>query len=104
MVQHYRAVIRPIFTDAMGVFSIPRRGPQLITGPSFRVWASSPERRVRVSEWSELCPCRFFNFTNHSNFDRPGLIFDTTNFDGSVPAELAADWFFAEVELVGVHT
>lgn len=72
----------PIFTDALGAFSIPgNAGRNVITGPGFRVWDSSLERRLRLSERSDVVlRADFFNFTNHPNFDRPGLIFDTTNF------------------------
>ena len=71
-----------IFTDALGTFSIPgNAGRNVITGPRFRVWDSSLERRVRLSERSGMVlRADFFNFTNHPNFDRPGLIFGTSNF------------------------
>jgi len=71
-----------IFFDTLGAFSIPgNAGRNVVTGPGFRVWDSSLERRVRFSERSDLVlRADFFNFTNHPNFDRPGLIFDTTNF------------------------
>jgi hypothetical protein len=72
----------PIFFDAQGPYSIPgNAGRNIITGPGFHAWDSSLERRVSLSERASLVlRADFFNFTNHPNFDRPGLIFGTTNF------------------------
>jgi hypothetical protein len=72
----------PIYFDSLGAFSVPgNAGRNVITGPGLRVWDSSLERRVRLSERASLnLRGDFFNFTNHPNFDRPGLIFATSNF------------------------
>jgi hypothetical protein len=72
----------PIYFDTLGVFSIPgNAGRNVVTGPGLRVWDSSLERRINLSERARLIlRGDFFNFTNHPNFDRPGLIFGTTNF------------------------
>ena len=72
----------PIFFDSMGSFSIPgNAGRNVITGPGFTAWDASLERRVRLSEGVNLVlRGDVFNFANHPNFDRPGLIFGTTNF------------------------
>lgn len=72
----------PIFFDAMGSFSIPgNSGRNVITGPGFHAWDASLERRIRLSERANLVlRGEVFNLINHPNFDRPGLIFGTSNF------------------------
>ncbi|MBI4165835.1 MAG: hypothetical protein HY508_08890, partial [Acidobacteria bacterium] len=72
----------PIYFDALGAFSVPgNAGRNVITGPGLKVWDSSLERRLQFSERANLIlRADFFNFTNHPNFDRPGLIFGTSNF------------------------
>jgi hypothetical protein len=72
----------PIYFDELGAFSIPgNAGRNIITGPDTKVWDTSLERRFRFSERSNMVVrADFFNLTNHPNFDRPGLIFGTSNF------------------------
>ncbi len=72
----------PIFFDELGAFSIPgNEGRNVITGPDFKNLDLSLERHERLSERVSLVfRTDFFNLTNHPNFDRPGLIFDTSNF------------------------
>jgi hypothetical protein len=72
----------PVFSDTSGTFSIPgNEGRNVITGPDFKNWDTSVERRVRLSERANLVlRAEVFNLTNHPNFDRPGLTFGTSNF------------------------
>ena len=72
----------PVFYDALGAFSIPgNEGRNVITGPDFKNFDLSLERHERLSEAVSLVfRTDFFNLTNHPNFDRPGLIFATSNF------------------------
>jgi hypothetical protein len=72
----------PVFFDAFGAFSIPgNEGRNVITGPDLKDWDLSLARRFRVSERTNLVfRSDYFNLTNHPNFDRPGLIFGTSNF------------------------
>jgi len=72
----------PVFSDTSGTFSIPgTEGRNVITGPDFKNWDTSVERRVRLSERANLVlRAEVFNLTNHPNFDRPGLTFGTSNF------------------------
>ena len=72
----------PVFFDSLGAFSITgNAGRNIITGPGFKGWDSSLERRIRFTEHAGLVlRADVFNFTNHPNFDRPGLIFGTSNF------------------------
>jgi len=72
----------PIYFDARGPFSIPgNEGRNVISGPGFADWDLSLERQARLSERASLVfRTDFFNLTNHPNFDRPGLIFGTSNF------------------------
>ena len=72
----------PVYFDALGAFSIPgNEGRNVITGPDYKMWDVSLERRVRFSERTNLVfRTDIFNLTNHPNFDRPGLIFGTSNF------------------------
>jgi len=79
----------PVFFDAMGPFSIPgNEGRNVITGPGLAAWDSSLVRQVRLSERCNLVlRADFFNLTNHTNFDRPGLIFGTSNFGEISSAE-----------------
>jgi len=72
----------PVFFDASGAFSIPgNEGRNVITGPDFKDWDVSLERHARLSERTNLVfRTDLFNLTNHPNFDRPGLIFGTSNF------------------------
>ena len=71
-----------IFFDASGPFSIPgNEGRNVITAPDFKDWDLSLERHARLSERVNLVfRTDVFNLTNHPNFDRPGLIFGTSNF------------------------
>ncbi len=79
----------PVFFDAFGAFSLPgNEGRNVITGPGFKDWDSSLERHARLSEPIGLVfRADFFNLTNHPNFDRPGLIFGTSNFGRISSAE-----------------
>jgi hypothetical protein len=75
----------PIFADALGPFSIPgNEGRNVITGPGFRDWDLSLEKRARLTGLREGANLVFradlFNLTNHPNFERPGLIVSTSNF------------------------
>ncbi len=82
-------VAPPIFTDAQGTFSIPgSEGRNVISGPGLASWDSTIERRFRVHENVNVdFRADFFNLTNHPNFDRPGLIFATSNFGRISSAE-----------------
>jgi hypothetical protein len=79
----------PIFYDAQGAFSIPgNEGRNVITGPGLRSWDSSLERHFGLSErLNTVFRADFFNLTNHPNFDRPGLLFETSNFGKISSAE-----------------
>jgi hypothetical protein len=70
------------FFDSSGAFSIPgNEGRNVITGPDFKNWDVSLQRHARLTERANLeLRADFFNLTNHPNFDRPGLIFGTSNF------------------------
>jgi hypothetical protein len=72
----------PVFVDQLGAFSIPgNEGRNVITGPDYKVWDTSLERRVQFRERIGMVfRADFFNLSNHPNFDRPGLIFATSNF------------------------
>lgn len=72
----------PIYFDAQGAFSIPgSEGRNVITGPGLAAWDLSLQRHIRLSERLGLVfRADGFNLTNHPNFDRPGLIFGTSNF------------------------
>ena len=72
----------PVFVDQLGAFSIPgNEGRNVITGPDYKVWDTSLERRVQFRERIGMVfRADFFNLSNHPNFDRPGLIFGTSNF------------------------
>ncbi|HEV2177897.1 MAG TPA: carboxypeptidase-like regulatory domain-containing protein [Terriglobia bacterium] len=75
----------PLYTDALGVFSIPgNEGRNVIIGPGFADWDVSLQRTFRLSRLSDRAGLvfrdDFFNLTNHPNFDRPGLIVGTSNF------------------------
>ena len=71
-----------VFSDALGTFSIPgNEGRNVITGPDFKNWDVSLQRHARLTERANLVlRADFFNLTNHPNFDRPGLIYGTSNF------------------------
>ena len=79
----------PVFYDAQGAFSIPgNEGRNVITAPGLGSWDASLERHFHLSErlnW--VFRTDFFNLTNHPNFDRPGLIFGTSNFGKIASAE-----------------
>jgi hypothetical protein len=79
----------PVFFDPAGPFSIPgNEGRNVISGPGFTDWDLSLNRRLPVSERIGLVfRADFFNLTNHPNFDRPGLIFGTSNFGKISSAE-----------------
>jgi len=72
----------PVFYDSQGAYSIPgSEGRNVITGPGLASWDCSLERSFRLTErLSTVFRADFFNLTNHTNFDRPGLIFATSNF------------------------
>ncbi|MBZ5561410.1 MAG: carboxypeptidase regulatory-like domain-containing protein [Acidobacteriia bacterium] len=72
----------PVYFDALGAFSIPgSEGRNVITGPGLGAWDLSLQRHIRLSErMGLLFRTDCFNLTNHPNFDRPGLIFGTSNF------------------------
>ena len=82
-------VAPPIFYDNLGAFSIPgNEGRNVITGPGLASWDMSLQRQTRLSERLNLVfRSDFFNLTNHPNFDRPGLIFGTSNFGNISSAE-----------------
>jgi len=72
----------PVYYDQQGAFSIPgTEGRNVITGPDCKVWDTSLERRVQFRDrMGMVFRADFFNLSNHPNFDRPGLIFATSNF------------------------
>jgi hypothetical protein len=76
----------PIFNDT---YSIPgNEGRNVITGPGLAAWDMSLQRQARLSERLNLVfRSDFFNLTNHPNFDRPGLIYGTSNFGNISSAE-----------------
>ena len=82
-------VTPPVFYDAQGAYSIPgNEGRNVITGPGLASWDTSLERHFRLCErLSTVFRADFFNLTNHANFDRPGLIFATSNFGRISSAE-----------------
>ena len=82
-------VTPPVYYDAQGAYSIPGdEGRNVITGPGLASWDSSLERHFRLSErLSTVFRAEFFNLPNHPNFDRPGLIFATSNFGRISSAE-----------------
>jgi hypothetical protein len=84
-------VAPPIYYDSQGAYSIPgNEGRNVITGPGFADYDASLERRFRLSErFHTTFRADFFNLTNHPNFDRPGLIFATSNFGQISSAENA---------------
>ena len=79
----------PIYYDNQGAYSIPgNEGRNVITGPGLAAWDMSFERQARLSErFSLVLRSDFFNLTNHPNFDRPGLIYGTSNFGEISSAE-----------------
>jgi hypothetical protein len=79
----------PFFFDSSGAFSIPgNEGRNVITGPDFKNWDVSLQRHTRLTERANLVlRADFFNLTNHPNFDRPGLIYGTSNFGRISSAE-----------------
>ena len=80
----------PIFYDNLGAsYSIPgNEGRNVITGPGLASWDMSLQRQARLSERLNLVfRSDFFNLTNHPNFDRPGLIYGTSNFGNISSAE-----------------
>jgi hypothetical protein len=82
-------VAPPIFYDSLGAFSIPgNEGRNVIPGPGLAAWDMSLQRQARLSERLGLVfRSDFFNLTNHPNFDRPGLIYGTSNFGKISSAE-----------------
>ena len=72
----------PIYYDAQGAFSIPgNEGRTSSPGQAWRVWTRASSRRFRLTERvNTVFRADVFNLTNHPNFDRPGLIFATSNF------------------------
>jgi hypothetical protein len=78
-----------IFYDRLGAYSIPgNEGRNVITGPGLAAWDMSLQRQARLSERLNLVfRSDFFNLTNHPNFDRPGLIYGTSNFGNISSAE-----------------
>jgi hypothetical protein len=82
-------VAPPIFYDNLGAYSIPgNEGRNVITGPGLASWDMSLQRQARLNERLNLVfRSDFFNLTNHPNFDRPGLIFGTSNFGNISSAE-----------------
>jgi hypothetical protein len=79
----------PIYYDSLGAFSIPgTEGRNVITGPGLAAWDMSLERQARLSERLNLVfRSDFFNLSNHPNFDRPGLIYGSSNFGNISSAE-----------------
>jgi hypothetical protein len=90
-------VTPPIFHDALGAFSIPgSEGRNVIVGPGLNTWDMSLQRPVRLGERLNLVfRADFFNLMNHPNFDRPGLIFGTSNFGQISSAENSRQIQFA---------
>jgi hypothetical protein len=82
-------VAPPIFYDNLGAYSIlGNEGRNVITGPGLASWDMSLQRQARLSERLNLVfRSDFFNMTNHPNFDRPGLIYGTSNFGNISSAE-----------------
>ena len=82
-------VAPPVFYDNLGAYSIPgNEGRNVITGPGLASWDMSLQRQARLSERLNLVfRSDFFNLTNHPNFDRPGLIYGTSNFGNISSAE-----------------
>jgi hypothetical protein len=82
-------VAPPIFYDSLGAYSTPgNEGRNVITGPGLAAWDMSLERQARLSERLNLVfRSDFFNLSNHPNFDRPGLIYGTSNFGNISSAE-----------------
>jgi hypothetical protein len=72
----------PVYYDAQGAYSIPgNEARNVITGPGLGSLDSALERRFRLNEkLNMIVRGDFFNFTNHPNFNRPGLIVGTTQF------------------------
>ncbi len=72
----------PIFADAQGTYSIPgNEGRNVVDGPGLATWDGALERRFAVREkFNMVFRSEVFNFTNHSNFNRPGLIVGTSQF------------------------
>jgi hypothetical protein len=81
--------VPPVFFDALGAFSIPgNEGRNVITGPGLSDSDISLERHISFAEHTSLVfRTDVFNLTNHPNFDRPGLIFGTSNFGKVSSAE-----------------
>jgi len=79
----------PAFYDPLGAYSIPgNEGRNVITGPNLKTWDASLERHFRLTEHlNTVFRTDFFDLTNHPNFDRPGLIFGTSNFGKISSAE-----------------
>jgi hypothetical protein len=79
----------PIYSDSQGAFSVPgNEGRNVITGPGLASWDSSLQRKFTLHEAANLVfRADFFNLTNHPNFDRPGLIYATSNFGRVSSAE-----------------
>ena len=79
----------PIYYDSLGAFSIlGNEGRNVITGPGLAAWDMSLERHARLSERLNLVfRSDFFNLSNHPNFDRPGLIYGSSNFGNISSAE-----------------
>jgi hypothetical protein len=79
----------PLFYDSLGAYSIPgNEGRNVITGPGLAAWDTSLERQTRLNERLGLVfRSDVFNLTNHTNFDRPGLIYGTSNFGSISSAE-----------------
>jgi hypothetical protein len=86
-----------VFSDALGPFGISgNEGRNVVLGPGLKAWDMSLERHVRLSERLNLVlRADFFNLTNHPNFDRPGLIFGTSNFGKISSAENSRQIQFA---------
>jgi len=78
-----------VFSDAQGTYSIPgNEGRNVITGPGLGTLDASVQRTFSLHETVNLVfRTDFFNLTNHPNFDRPGLIFATSNFGRISSAE-----------------
>jgi hypothetical protein len=79
----------PIYFDSLGAYSIlGNEDRNVITGPGLAAWDMSLQRQARLSERLNLVfRSDFFNLANHPNFDRPGLIYGTSNFGQISSAE-----------------
>jgi hypothetical protein len=79
----------PLFSDALGSFSIPgNEGRNVITGPGLSEVDISLEKHITIREHTRMIiRTDVFNLANHPNFDHPGLILGTSEFGRITSAE-----------------